>query len=327
MFESQYNYVPNPYPPRDMQPVYPGPGIPPGPAPGPYPYPPGPYPGPMPAPVQIDASLSIPGAAADAYTTGQLLAAKLGLEKLIGSIQLIDDKLEILGIDTAANGQVPSKGEDGSIEWVDAARESEVTSIKENLQGQINSLSASLDRHTAQIAELFDAHADQDTQIALIREAVDNLSLLINGQDGEPGLLQRVEALEETTSQLTNALSTKLDTSVFEETVNGLDERIRYLESCCQDVQSAIEDLDDLRGRVSSLEDAVEDLSGLEDKLDLKADKADVEAMQSIQQQMVNVLGNPEYYPEYYDQPIFMTLNELRDMNIDGGDIDEEVEP
>ena len=300
MFESNYNYVPNPYPPAPPapQPVYP------------YPHH---QPVPIAPPVYIDQTLSIPGTAADSAVVGKLLASKLGLEKLIGSIQLIGDKLEILGIDTAADGQVPSKGEDGSIEWIDAARESEVNSIRDDLQSQLNSLLAIIDRHTAQILELFDAHADQDTQIALLKEALDNLKLLINGQDDEPGLLQRVETLEETTSQLTDTLSTKLDTSVFDEVINGDDglvKRIGHLESCCQDVQSAIEDL-----------------SGLEDKLDLKADKADVEAMQGIQQQMVNVLGNPEYYPEYYDQPVYMTLNELRNMDIDGGDLDEEVEP
>ena len=311
MFESQYNYVPNPYPPRDMSPACPGPYPYPGPPPGPHP---GPWPGPIPpAPIQIDPSLSIPGAAADAYVTGKLLASKLGIDKLIGSIQLVNDKLEILGIDAAANGQVPSKGEDGSIEWVDAARESEVNSIREDLQNQLTQLKSELTTAQSNIAELFTVNAQQNTSIADLTELVNALQSLIEGDSENPGLQQRVEALE------TN-LATKLDTEVFNEVINGPDgviRRLGELETCCDDVHQILDDL--LQNRLPELEVKVDRAQDIADEANAKAD--------IIHNQLVQALGDPAEYPEYYENPVYVTLNELKNMDIDGGDIDEEVGP
>lgn len=275
MFESNYNYVPNPYPPAPQ----------PGPQPGYYP-PPGP--GPIaPPPIFIDPSLRIPGAAADAAVVGKLLASKLSLDKLEGSIKLINDKLELVGIVDAESGQVPSKGENGSLEWIDAARTSDVISIKDDLQNQINSITSDLATATSHINELFDENSDRKTEIADLNEAVDQLKELINGKDGQPGLSGRVDALETGVQNLTDQLSEKLDAAEFNNflatVINGEDgliSRLTTLEGCCEEVKTALNNYD-------------------------------------------TILGGPENY----DQPIYMTLNELKNMDIDGGDLDEEVEP
>lgn len=290
MFESNYNYVPNPYPPAPQ----PGPMPMPGPAPGYQPYP-QPMPGPMPpAPVYIDNTLSIPGAAADAAVTGALLASKLSLDKLQGTIKLIDDKLELDGIVDAEIGQVPSKGEDGTLTWFTAAKESDVISIRDAIQAQINSINSELDTAEARLDELFNVNARQDTAIADIRNLVNELNSVLNGTEEEPGVFDRVDTLEEQVEELTETLSQKLDASDFNDFLNtvvngedGLVARLTTLEGCCEDVHVNLE--------------------GLQDQID------------SIN----NILGGPENY----DQPVYMTLNELKNMDIDGGDLDEEVEP
>lgn len=284
MFESNYNYVPNPYPPAPQ----------PGPAPGYHPYP-QPMPGPMPpAPIFIDPSLSIPGAAADAAVTGRLLAAKLSLDKLTGTIKLINDKLELDGIVDAELGQVPSKGEDGTLTWFTAAKESDVISIRDNLQSQINTINSALDTAEARLDELFNVNARQDTAIADIRNLVNELDNVINGEDGQPGLSQRIDTLESTVEELTQNLESKLDAADFENFLNtvingndGIIARLATLEGCCEDVHG---ELADLQSQVNNYSD---------------------------------ILGDPINY----DQPIYMTLNELKNMDIDGGDLDEEDEP
>lgn len=274
MFESNYTYVPNPYPPA--------------PQPGPHPggcYPP---PGPItPPPILIDPSLTIPNAAADAAVVGKLLASKLSLDKLEGNIKLINDKLELVGIVDAESGQVPSKGQDGSLEWINVASESDVISIKDDLQNQINSITSDLGTVTSHINELFDENSNRKTEIADLNEAVDQLKELINGKDEQPGLSGRVDALETGLQNLTDQLSEKLDAVEFnnflDTVINGEDglvHRLTTLEGCCEEVQSALNNYD-------------------------------------------TILGGPENY----DQPVYMTLNELKNMDIDGGDLDEEVEP
>lgn len=231
MFESNYNYVPNPYPPAPH----------PGPQPGYHPYPqPMPGPGPVvPPPIYIDPTLSIPGAAADAAVTGKLLAAKLSIDKLTGTIKLINDKLEIDGFVDAESGQVPSKGEDGSIEWIDAARESDVISIKEDLQSQLTQLTSELNTAKSNIDELFTVNAQQNTSIANLTELVNNLSDFIMGDDEHPGLQERVETLE-------SEMETKLDAATFNEVINGEDgliSRVTELEGCCEEVQQLLQNI------------------------------------------------------------------------------------
>lgn len=233
MFESNYNYVPNPYPPAP-QPV----------PPPPYPYP-MPGPGPIaPPPIFIDPSLTIPGAAADAAVVGKLLAAKLDLEKLAGSIKLINDKLEIDGFVDAESGQVPSKGEDGSVTWINAATESEVNSIREDLQNQLTQLGSELTTAKSNIEELFTVNAQQNTTIAALNEVVNSLRDLIEGDDEHPGLPDRIEALE-------TGLETKLDTATFNEVINGengLLNRVDELEQCCDDVQELLQNFNNILG-------------------------------------------------------------------------------
>ena len=273
MFESNYNYVPNPYPPAPQ----------PGPHPGYYP-PPGPV---APPPILIDPSLTIPRAAADAAVVGKLLAAKVGLDTLIGNIKIIDGKLELAGIVDAESGQVPSKGEDGSIEWINAASESDVISVRDNLQNQINSIQSDLTTASSNIEELFDENADRKTEISTLENELEQLTNLINGKDGQPGLSQRIDNLETSVEELTGQMESKLDTVEFnnflDTVINGEDglvHRLTELEGCCEDVQGVLNKYD-------------------------------------------TILGGPENY----DQPVYMTLNELKNMDIDGGDLDEEVEP
>lgn len=250
MFESNYNYVPNPYPPAPAPgpgPMPPGP-MPPGPTPGPW-YPPHPHPhpgpGPMP-PIYIDPTLSVPGAAAEASVTGQLIASKVDLSSLSGNIQLIDDKLELLGLAEAQVGQVPSKGEDGSLVWIPVPSVEDI----ENLQSQITSINSEITEINSDINQLFETNSQQT-------EAISNLTLLVNNNNA------RVDAIENQFNDIVHSIeelaNDKLDAETFNnfleqynELMNDPDEGIlarlvnleaglAELQNCCHEVQDILD--------------------------------------------------------------------------------------
>lgn len=234
MFESNYNYVPNPYPPA------PGPApVPPAPQQGYYPYPPHPpVPGPVVPPVIIDHTLSIPGAAADAAVTGKLISAKVDLSSLVGNIQLIDGKLELVGLAEASTGQVPSKNEDGTLLWIPVATPNDIS----NLQSQIDSVNGSIETINSQI-ETISADVLNNSTI---------LNSLVNEENGRVVLLEsKVEELENTIGDISSQFETKLDKETFNRFLNetfaqvaqdveGLKTAVEELQNCCGQVQNVL---------------------------------------------------------------------------------------
>lgn len=233
MFESNYNYVPNPYPPA--------------PAPGPWCPPPPPMPGPMP-PIYIDPSLSIPGAAADASVVGKLIASKVDLSSLSGNIQLIDGKIEILGMAEAQVGQVLSKGEDGSATWISVPTSEDI----ETIQSQINEINSDITEINSDISQLFETNSAQT-------EAIADLTQKVNTNNS------KVEAIENQLSVIENTLeelaSDKLDTETFNnfleqynelmndpdegllKRLQDLEEEVDELKNCCAAVQQVLGDV------------------------------------------------------------------------------------
>lgn len=242
MFESNYNYVPNPYPPAPAPGPGPNPWIPPHP-----PIPPGPGPGPMP-PIYVDPTLKIPGAAADASVTGKLISSKVDLEAFTGNIQIINGKIELLGMAEAQVGQVPSKGSDGNIAWITPPTTEDI----ERLNSQISTINSALTEVNSDIDQLFETNSAQTEAIADLRQMV-----LTNNA--------KVEAVESAMTELANTvdglIDSKLDTETFtnfleqyDQLMNDPDEgllkRLATLEAdvdelknCCTAVQQVLGDV------------------------------------------------------------------------------------
>lgn len=245
MFESNYNYVPNPYPPAPGPSPQPGQGwIPPHPGPGPVPpvppFPPGPPvpPGPGPVtPIYVDNTLSIPGAAADAYVTGKLLASKIDLSALEGNIKLIDGKLELDGFNEAAPGTAPVKSNDGKLEWIDIATQEDV----EALQNQITEINSSIREINSDIQQLFATNSEQNEKISDLQRLVENNNQRVDEIDAE---------LESLTQTVDNILETKLDKEVFQaflttysEKIESIEHRLDLLEAGLEELQNCCEEV------------------------------------------------------------------------------------
>ena len=233
MFESNYNYVPNPYPPA--------------PAPGQWGPPHPPMPGPMP-PIFIDPSLSIPGAAADASVVGKLIASKVDLSSLSGNVQLINGKIELLGMAEAQDGQVPSKGPDGSLVWISVPTNEDIDTI----QNQITSINSEITEINSDISQLFETNSAQT-------EAIADLTQKVNTNNS------KVEAIENQLSVIESTLDElaegKLDTETFNnfleqynelmndpdegllKRLQDLEEEVDELKNCCEAVHQVLGDV------------------------------------------------------------------------------------
>ena len=280
MFESNYNYVPNPYPPA------PAPG--PAPMPGPW-YPPQPQPmpgpGPMP-PVYIDPSLSIPGAAADASVTGKLIASKVDLSSLSGNIQLIDEKIELLGLAEAQVGQVPSKGEDGSLTWITTPTNEDIT----NLQSQITAINSEITEINSDINQLFETNSQQT-------EAISDLTLLVNNNNA------KVEEIENTLNELVTTVEGLADDKLDAETFNNFLEQ--YNELMNDEDTGILKRLQDLEAGLSELQSCCDEVH-------------------TVLDQVLGDVHNYEQ-PIYEILQDFETHAQAIARDIDGGDLDDEV--
>ena len=239
MFESNYNYVPNPYPPAPAPAPAPGQWYPPHPQPMPGP-------GPMP-PVYIDPSLSIPGAAADASVVGTLIASKVDLSSLSGNIQLIDGKIELLGMAEAQVGQVLSKGEDGSATWISVPTSEDI----ETIQSQINEINSDITEINSDISQLFETNSAQTEAIADLTQKVTTNNSRVDQIENQLTTIQHdIEELAES----------KLDTETFnnfleqysnlvehveelQADLGALEAAVAELQSCCRAVQTVLGDV------------------------------------------------------------------------------------
>ena len=254
MFESNYNYVPNPYPPAPAQQPVPGQGwLPPQPYPvPPQPYPPQPQPQPQPVPpvphhtVLVDKTLSIPGAAADAAVTGSLIASKLDVEALSGNIQLVDGKVELIGMGDAEVGQVPTKAEDGSILWKTLPSVEEIQEIN----AQIDTINDSIVGANALIDQLFELHTNQANDILALTE-------LVNGNNEK---VDELDALvQELSSHISSVEESKLDKEEFNdflenynELVSDIQNRLGNLEEAVEELQNCCQSLKEILGDVNN---------------------------------------------------------------------------
>lgn len=298
MFESNYNYVPNPYPPAPAQDNVPGQGwIPPKPYPVPPqpphpPYPPMPPVPPMPpAPVFVDKTLSIPGAAADAAVTGKLIGSKVDLESLSGNIQIINGKVDLLGLADAENGAVPSKAEDGSLVWIPVPSVEQIESIESSIDG----INTSIRLIDADIVALREANARQSLDIADLSAKVD-----LNND--------RVTAVETLISDLSDRVETVAESKLDKEVFNAFLEEYNNL---INDAETG------LLKRISDLEDGVEELQ---------------RCCGEVKDALTFVLGDLQNLDKNYEQPIYQTLQDFEthaqamNRDFDGGDLDELVE-
>lgn len=263
MFETNYNYVPGPYPP--------------GPYPGPYPppVPPGPPCPPGPGGVYVDPSLTISGAAADAKVTGDLLASKVDLESLAGlSVNLIDNKIELAQYLDAEDGQVPSKTSTG-LTWIEVAKQDDIDLIN----SKINDINSNLSEMASSMEDLVDKVSTNTTAIEQLTASVSEI-------------VSQVDEINSEISTINEELTKKVDQttfSEFQENVNSalsdLDQRVTNLESCCSE-------LAELKERVSALETKYDqDIENLEDELarqDRRID-SDEERILALENQMTQI--------------------------------------
>ena len=208
MFETNYNYIPGPYPPP------------------PHPYPPAPpcHPG---TPIYIDPSLSISGAAADAKITGDVLASKVDKESLSGlSVNLIDNKIELAQYLNAEDGQVPSKISTG-LKWITPATSDDIDTLNESITDineQISSINGSISTLERTVPELVTNVDTLNTLVATLSTNIDSLN------ETKLDKSEFQDFLDSQISEITNNIS-------------DIQDRLTTLESCCQDVEHILGDV------------------------------------------------------------------------------------